>query len=82
MPQLLRITFQREDNIFHVMTDKPFQQTELELFYGGQTYYFRRDGSHWKLHDETTHEMNNGLFEAIGKALALRYRVSSAIHSS
>ncbi len=79
MPLLLRINHEKKDVIFQVITDKPSAQSKLEVFLGGNTYIFVKLGNSWSI-DQTqdTSALNVTLIEAIAKALALRFRISSS----
>ena len=79
MPLLLRINHQKKDIIFQVITDKPSTQSKLEVFLNGQIYVFIKLGNNWSI-DQLQHieTLDGILIEAIAKALALRFRVSSS----
>ena len=81
MPVLLRINHDREDIIFQILTEKPSSQSQLEVFLGGQTYLFSRKNNSWALDDQHISQVSNlSLFDAIAKALCLRFRISSGKH--
>lgn len=77
MPLLLRIHYQQQDYIFRVLTEKPSVQPTLAISLGGESYTFFRKDNHWIL-DPETKVTDEGLFMAIGKALALRFRISTS----
>lgn len=81
MPVLLRINHDKADVIFQVITEKPSTQSELEVFLGGKTFFFVKTGNCWTLNeDQNLEDADSSLMEAVGKALALRFRISSAQH--
>ncbi|MFC5282669.1 hypothetical protein [Pedobacter alpinus] len=81
MPILLRINHQKRDVIFQVLTEKPSTQAQLEVFLGGKTYFFEKQMNNWELSKNQDVEINDtALFEAIAKALALRFRISTSVH--
>ncbi len=81
MPVLLRINHEKADVIFQVITEKPSTQSELEVFLGGKTYIFIKTGNSWILSDRHNSDaINQTLIEAVAKALALRFRISSSQH--
>ena len=80
MPQLLRINFQQQNFIFQVLTDKPSLQPSLEIFFDGKNYIFQRQNHSWVFQNTKQEEVNEPLFDAIGKALALRFRISTSVH--
>lgn len=79
MPVLLRINYNNSDFIFQVLTEKPSTQLQFEIFFGGSTFLFVKTGNYWMLdaHQDLS-GVDFGLMEAIAKALALRFRVSSS----
>lgn len=80
MPLLLRINFQQKNFIFQVLTEKPSLQPSLEIFFDGKTYIFQRHNHSWEFQNINQDDVNQPLFEAIGKALALRFRISTSVH--
>lgn len=79
MPLLLRINHDLKDVIFQVITNKPSAQSKLEVFLGGNTYIFVKQGNSWSIDQtQTFNPLEVSLVEAIAKALALRFRVSSS----
>ncbi len=81
MPLLLRINHQKRDIIFQVLTEKPSVQAQLEVFLGGKTYFFEKQTNNWALCKNQDIEINDpALFEAIAKALALRFRISTSVN--
>lgn len=81
MPVLLRINHEKTDVIFQVITDKPSTQSTLEVFIGGKTYIFNKIGNSWIIDQiNDSKDLNPELADAIAKALALRFRISSSQH--
>lgn len=81
MPVLLRINHDKTDVIFQVLTEKPSTQSELEVFMGGKTYNFIKTGNSWALADgNNSDDIDQTLIDAVAKALALRFRISSSQH--
>ncbi len=79
MPVLLRINHKKADVIFQVITEKPSTQSELEVFLGGKTYFFVKTGNCWTLSElQDLSDIDITLIEAVAKALALRFRISSS----
>lgn len=79
MPILLRINYQKRDIIFQVLTEKPSLQTKLEVFIGGNTYVFEKIANNWVITNPVTDSEDPILFEAIAKALALRFRINTSV---
>lgn len=72
----LRITHQDEDFTFQVLKKGPITKdtTEIQVLLEGQTYTLLKNRQQW----HCLAELNlpgQELIEAIGKALALRYRI-------
>ena len=81
MPVLLRINHEKADVIFQVITEKPSTQSELEVFMGGKTYNFIKTGNSWALTgSNNSDDIDQTLIDAVSKALALRFRISSSQH--
>jgi hypothetical protein len=81
MPILLRINHEKTDVIFQVITEKPSTQSQLEVFMGGKTYVFIKTNNSWMLSEnQDLSDVNPTLMNAVAKALALRFRTSSAQH--
>jgi len=76
MGQVLRITFNREDHTFKILDTDPLHKggTEIRVEVNGQVLTLIREGRSWTTREQTD-EATCGLAEAIGKALALRYRI-------
>ncbi|HTN21481.1 MAG TPA: hypothetical protein VL125_13450 [Pelobium sp.] len=81
MPILLRINHEKTDVIFQVITEKPSTQSQLEVFMGGKTYVFIKTNNSWMLSEnQDLSDVNSTLMNAVAKALALRFRINSALH--
>jgi len=81
MPILLRINHEKTDVIFQVITEKPSMQSQLEVFMGGKTYIFVKTNNSWILSEnQDLSDVNPTLINAVAKALALRFRINSALH--
>jgi len=79
MPLLLRINHEKKDVIFQVLTDKPSAQSKLEVFLSGKTYIFTKFGNSWTIDlNQNLDMLDPALIEAVAKALALRFRISSS----
>lgn len=79
MPVLLRINHKKTDVIFQVITEKPSTKSELEVFIGGKTFLFVKTGNSWTLSElQDLSDIDNSLMDAVAKALALRFRISSS----
>ncbi|GAA4308275.1 hypothetical protein GCM10023149_02140 [Mucilaginibacter gynuensis] len=71
----LRITYNNNDIKFTLLTEKPSTGVgDLEILIDGNTHRLRRFGNDWAEAGETT-LLDSGLVKAIGKAIALRYRL-------
>lgn len=79
MPILLRINYQKRDIIFQVLTEKPSLRSKLEVFIGGKTYVFEKIANNWVITNPVTDSEDPILFEAIAKALALRFRINTSV---
>ncbi|MFA6083546.1 hypothetical protein [Mucilaginibacter sp.] len=76
MGQLLRITYGAKDYSYQLLNEKPIgKETEqiTMLLEGRSLRLIRRDGQ-W-LSPEVVHGIDEGLLNAIGKAISLRYRI-------
>jgi len=76
MGQVLRITFDQIDYSFQILNSKPISKTdqEIQILLNGVTTTLIKDDSGW--HPKTAGDFEKaGLAAAIGKAIALRYRI-------
>ncbi len=76
MGQVLRITFNRVDHTFKIVDTGPLHKAgaEIRVEVNGRGLTLVREGLSWTTR-EPADEATRGLAEAIGKALALRYRI-------
>lgn len=71
----LRITYNNNDIKFTLLTDKPSSGIgDLEILLDGQTYRIYKSGIDW-LESGDAPVLETGLVKAIGKTIALRYRL-------
>ena len=76
MGQVLRITFDQIDYSFQILNSKPISKSdqEIQILLNGVTTTLVKDASGW--HPKTADDFAKaGLATAIGKAIALRYRI-------
>lgn len=78
MPLSLRITVHQKDYIFQILTEKPSLQPSLEILMDEKIYTFKRQGHHWVFQNLSEEEVDTSVFQAIEKALALRFRISTS----
>ena len=71
----LRITYNNNDVLFELLTEKPFAGAgEIEIRLNGDRYKLIRKEREW-VSDSEEKALDPGLAHAIGKAMELRYRV-------
>lgn len=71
----LRITYNKKDVRFELLTEKPSAGLGiLEILLDGQRYRLTRQGKDWQSAGEGP-ELDKGIAHAIGKAMELRYRL-------
>jgi hypothetical protein len=76
MGQVLRLTHNNRDHNFEVLNTEPLsaETTEIPVLLDGQTFVLVRDGGKW-LPREGTPGDHIDMVSAIGKTIALRYRI-------
>jgi len=76
MGQLLRITFKQKDYNFQILNTKAVNKSaqEIQILLNDITTTLIKDASGWRLKEEGDFEKTQ-LAVAIGKAIALRYRI-------
>lgn len=76
MGQLLRITYGAKDYNYQLLNENPIgkEMEEIRISVEGHSLILRKKGGSWSP-DEHTSEVDEGLLEAIGKAISLRYRI-------
>ena len=75
MGQPLRITYNNSDHIFQIVTSTPITKSteEIQILLEGKTITLIKTNE-W-LQKETDETVDTKLVQAIGKAIALRYRI-------
>jgi hypothetical protein len=75
MGQPLRITFNNSDHIFQIVNSTPITKStdEIQILLEGKTVTLVKTNQ-W-LQKETDETIDEKLIQAIGKAIALRYRI-------
>lgn len=76
MGQVLRITIGKSDHTFRILNTDPLngKTTEIEVDLNGQMLTLVRKDRSWICRDSADDELEK-IAEAIGKAIALRYRI-------
>lgn len=81
MPLILRITTQQKDYAFQVLTEKPSSQSDLMILMDENKLIFQRKGHDWVFKNSEQEPPEKILIDAIGKALALRFRINNRLRS-
>jgi len=76
MGQVLRITFNQQDYTFEILNTRPVSKEteEIQILLNGVTYTLVCEQRRWVPKTESG-ELPNELAAAIGKTIALRYRI-------
>lgn len=76
MGQVLRITYNNTDYTFQLLNTRPLskEDQEIQILFNGITATFIKDKNGWRPKNDDLEE-NEGLIAAIGKTLALRFRI-------
>ncbi|WP_423149161.1 hypothetical protein [Rubrolithibacter danxiaensis] len=77
MKQLLRITYDESDYTYQILNEMPINNTttEIHISMKGEQYSLIRDDNRKWISKETDNKLDPGLIQAIGRTVALRYRL-------